>query len=103
MQRGIFLVEAWVNPLEAGELYLKAFNTSTGARLSAQRMTPRSIRLAAWSIEPNVFFPYNAEVTVYEGDWDHEYEARFELWHKNSEGKDIKLLETSRIINGWER
>lgn len=103
MQPGIFLVEAWVNPFESGELYLKVFNTSTGKRLSEDKITSNSTRLVSWNDDPKTLFPYNSVITVYEGDWDHEYEADFELWHTNSKGKEKKLLEITRIINGWQR
>ncbi len=103
MQPGIFLVEAWLNPLESGELYLKVFNTSTGERLSEERITQRSTRLVSWSDDPKTLFPYNSEITVYEGDGEQKYQARFELWHKNSQAEEKKLIEATRIINSWQR
>jgi hypothetical protein len=96
---GLFRVEVWVNAQESGELYIKAFDTSTNERLSAENMRLRSFRLAAWSNEPGVLFFYDAVISVYEGDAVHKYEARFELWHRNPEGKEKKLLETLEMIN----
>jgi|GEM_PF-2641410 len=103
MQPGIFLVEAWVAPRAKGEAFLKVFNTKTGNRLSEERITPRSTRFIGWSRDGTELFPYNSEVTVYEGDWDHQYEARFELWHRSEQGLEDKLAETTRMINGWQR
>jgi RecB family exonuclease len=42
-------------------------------------------------------------LTVYEGDWDHQYKARFEIWFKDNNGQENKLAEQIRLINGWER
>jgi len=103
MQPGIYLLEAWINPRKPGELYVKVFETKTGKRLSEERITPSSTRVASWSEDGKTFFPYNAEIIVYEGDWSHQYEARFELWHKSKSGKETKIVEKIRMINGWER
>ena len=104
MQPGIYLIEAAVSPKSAGKAYLKVFNTKTGERLSEERLTPRSMRHIGHSKEAGKFFRYTSEVTVYEGDWDHQYEARFELWHEPDNGDpNEKLAETARLINGWEQ
>ena len=71
--------------------------------LSADRITPRTMREIGWSNDGKSIFPYESEVTVYEGDWSHKYRARFEIWFRPSEGSEIKLAEKERIINGWER
>ena len=97
---GLFDLKAWANPQDSGELYIKAFDTSTNERLSSENMRLRSLRLAAWSDDPGVLFFYDAEISVYEGDAVHEYEARFELWHRNPEGEEKKVLETLEIIKG---
>ena len=103
MQPGIFVVEANINPSQAGKCYLKVFNVKTGARLSEQRLTSRSTRHTGWSVDGKTYFPYSSEVTVYEGNWTTQYEARFELWHIATEGTEQKLAETQRMINGWQR
>lgn len=103
MQPGIYRVHAAVNTTAPGVTYLKVFDTTTGARLSEQRLTPRSSRRIGWTSEEGVFFAYQSQVTVYEGDWDHQYEARFELWLREEDGTETKLDETTRMINGWQR
>ncbi|TSJ79746.1 hypothetical protein FPL22_08080 [Rariglobus hedericola] len=103
MQPGIYLIDAAIAPTQQGFAYVKAFDVKTGARLSAQRMTPRTTRHVGWSNEGKSFFPYKSELTVYEGDWSHTYEARFELWHSPLKGPEMKLAEATRTINGWER
>lgn len=103
IQPGIYLLEAAVNPSSPGMLFAKVYNVKTGQQLSVEYITRRSTRIAAWSTDGATVFPYNAEITVYEGDWDQEYEARFELWHRDRAGHETKMIETTRIINGWER
>lgn len=103
MQPGIYQISAAVNTRTPGVTYLKVYNTETGARLSEQRLAPRSSRRIGWTSEEDVFFSYQSQVTVYEGDWDNQYEARFELWLQAEDGTEIKLAETTRLINGWQR
>ena len=103
MQPGIYLVNAAVGPSEPGFAFVKVFNVKTGKRLSEERMTPRSTRYLGWSTDGKTLFPYGSEVTVYEGDWSSTYEARFELWHRTSNGTEKKVAEKTRLINGWER
>ncbi|MHC4982855.1 MAG: hypothetical protein ACYTF6_06765 [Planctomycetota bacterium] len=104
IQPGIYDVSAWVNPGAEGEVFLKVFDAGTGQRLSEDRITGRSKERIGWSKDPGVLFLYNANITVYEGDWDHSYDARFELWFKDAEtGKEKKLIDKTRTIHGWER
>ena len=103
MQPGIYLVKAGLSLNTEGSVYVKAFNADTNEPLSADRITPRTMREIGWSKDGKSIFPYESEVTVYEGDWSHKYRARFEIWFRPSEGPEIKLAEKERIINGWER
>lgn len=51
-------------------------------------------------------YPYGAGFPVYEGDWDwdHLYQARFELWFlPDAGGGGRKLLDTTQTIAGWQR
>ncbi|MEO1561492.1 MAG: hypothetical protein AAFS12_18385 [Cyanobacteria bacterium J06632_19] len=103
MQPGIYVVKAGLSTNTKGIVYVKVFNSETNERLSADRMTPRTTREIGWSKDGKSIFPYESELTVYEGDWSHKYKARFEIWFRSSEGDEIKLTEKERIINGWER
>jgi len=103
IQPGIYVLDAAVNPTAPGILFVKVFDTSSGEQLSADRITPKSTRLAAWSENGITYFPYQSEITIYEGDWSSEYEARFELWHKDKTGHETKLIEAARLVNGWQR
>ena len=103
MQPGIYIVKAGLRTKETGIAYVKAFNSKTNERLSAERMTPRTTRTMGWSEDGKTVFPFESDLTVYEGDWEHQYMARFEVWFRPKEGAEVKLLEKERLINGWER
>jgi hypothetical protein len=103
IQPGIYRIKAGLRTKEKGTVYIKAYNVATNERLSAQRMTPRTTRELGWSENGTAIFPYESELTVYEGDWANEYKARFEIWFRSTAGTEIKLMEKERIINGWQR
>lgn len=103
VQPGIYLLSASVSPTQPGFVFAKAFNATTGARLSQREIKLRSVRYVGWSEHGKTLFPYGSEVTVYEGDWSSTYEARFELWHRSAAGTEKKLAEKTRTINGWQR
>lgn len=103
MQPGIYIAEAGIRVDNEGVAYTKVFNNKTNARLSEDRITPKTIREIGWSKNGKAVFQYQSELTVYEGDWDHQYEARFEIWFKDKTGIEKKLAEKIRHINGWER
>lgn len=45
-----------------------------------------------------------ASFTIYEGDWDKPYAARFEVWFVPDSGKpERKLMEKVFKIEGWQR
>jgi hypothetical protein len=102
-QPGIYMIDAAINPREPGYTYLKAYESKSGKRLSETRITGRSTRYVGWSEDSMTLFRYGSEVTVYEGDWSHTYEARFELWHHAVDGTETKLAEMKRMVNGWEQ
>jgi hypothetical protein len=119
MQPGIYVVTAWVNPGADGRTSLRALYagpdpeapranppelTKLGAPLSEDRSTPRSVRLTGWGPDPDVLYPYESEYTIYDGDWQHRYRARFELWFTPATpGPGRKLAETTRVVSGWMR
>jgi hypothetical protein len=101
--KGIYEIEAWVKTTNKGDLYLKVYRVKSSERLSKDRVTERSKRLSGWSTKGDELFPYFSQITIYEGDWSKTYEARFELWHRQRDGSEKKLAETTRNIFGWQR
>jgi hypothetical protein len=104
MQGGIYLVDAYVNPGESGYVYLKVFEATKNTRLSRNRINQYSNEYVGWSDDPEELFFYHTRITVYEGDWDVYYPARFELWFIPDSGEpERKLIEKVFKIEGWQR
>ncbi len=103
-QLGIYDSEIWINPGEPGMLYLKAFEVTKETPLSARRLKTRSNEWVGWSDDQTELFLSNTHFTIYEGDWDKKYAARFEVWFSPDSGEaDRKLIEKVFQINGWQR
>lgn len=120
MQPGIYVATAWANPRADGRVLVRvrlvgpdpatpaAFPPElagkNGTLLSDDRSGPRSVRWIGYGPDAGVLYPYQSEVTLYEGDWQHRYTARFELWFEPSGGGAArKLVETTRVVAGWMR
>ena len=103
LEPGIYVLSAFVSPKSPGIVYVKVFNSNSGARLSKSSLKKESTRWVGWSESGSRLYPYNTEATIYEGNWNTKCEARFELWHCDEQGKETKLIEKSRLINGWQR
>jgi hypothetical protein len=107
-QPGIYNVEAWFFFTQPGRVSLKVFNTKTQRPVMMKHSQyNRKLRSAAapdgWSKAGQTLFSYRSEIMIQEGDWDHQYETRWELWQQQPDGKEQKLLETTRLVHGWER
>jgi hypothetical protein len=103
-QPGIYHVEAWFLFTQPGQLSIKVFNTKTNQPVMMKHRKPKAIKTPdGWSERGTNLFPYRAEIMIQEGDWEHQYAARWELWQQQPDGKEQKLLETTRLVNGWER
>lgn len=101
---GIYLAEIWSNPGEAGQLYLKAFEITQETPLSAHRLKGRSSEFVGWSEDPGELFRSSFQFTIYEGNWEQYYGARFEVWFSPaSGGEDRKMMESNWKIEGWMR
>lgn len=103
-QGGIYDVTIRANPGEPGRIYLQAFEVTKGAPLSSRRLEDASGEWIGWSDEPAEQFLSNSQITIYEGDWDQHYAARFEVWFAPDSGSPPrKLLERVYKIEGWMR
>lgn len=102
-QWGIYNVYAWINPGKEGYIYLKVFNADTNERLSEESISESSEEYIGWSDDPSVLFFSHSLITIYEGDWEDFYDAKFELWFHPEDGSaEAKLLETTFKVCGWE-
>jgi hypothetical protein len=103
-QPGIYNVEAWFLFTHPGQLAVKVVNTKTNRPVMMKYRGTRSPKIPdGWSERGTTLFPYRAEIMIQEGDWAHQYATRWELWQQQPDGKEQKLMETTRLVNGWER
>lgn len=103
-QPGLYNSAIWVNPGDAGMVYLKAFEVTKGTPLSVGSLREYSNEWIGWSSDPEELFFSNTHFTIYEGDWGKPYAARFEVWFKSdSGGAERKLIERVFKIEGWQR
>lgn len=99
-QPGIYRYYTRVKLKQSGTLYLKAFEITHNNPLSTTSLKERT---ASKSTMEKMML-HHQEFTIYEGDWDKPYAARFELWFEpEGKGKDHKLLEKNYLIEGWMR
>ena len=103
-QPGIYDAYVWINPGEPGMVYLKAYEVTQGTNLSATELKEASNEWIGWSDNPEELFLANAHITIYEGDWEKPYAARFEVWFVPDSGAaERKLMEKVFKIEGWQR
>jgi hypothetical protein len=103
-QPGIYHVEAWFLFSQSGQLSIKVFNTKTNQPVMMKYTKPRLPKIPdGWSERGTTLFPYRSDIMIQEGGWDRQYATRWELWQQQPDGKEKKLMETTRLVNGWER
>ena len=103
-QGGLYWYYAWINNLEAGKVYLKAYEYTGNTELSSRRLL-QATEIDIYDIGENITIIGPKNFTIYEGDWYKYYVARFELWYKPLDNTkyEIKLLEKNYLIDGWMR
>lgn len=103
-QGGIYNAQVRCNPMARGRIYLKAFEITRNFPLSVDRLKTETTEWVGWSDDPEEQFLSETHFTIYEGDWEQYYGARFEVWFKpEGGGVERKLLERDFKIEGWMR
>jgi hypothetical protein len=110
-QPGLYTYSLWTKRIEKGYCYLKAFEVTKNDPLSVDRLKERSRIDVFNSSDTLKRFDMendnnNSEsiFTIYEGDWDKPYAARFEVWFVPANGgQEKKLVEKNFKIEGWMR
>jgi hypothetical protein len=104
LQGGMYWYFAWLDNVETGKIYLKAYEYTKNIELSSEQLLKKT-EIEIDGIGENVVKAGPKEFTIYEGDWEKYYVARFELWYKplDNRKKEIKLLEKNYLIDGWQR
>ncbi|MFC5455208.1 hypothetical protein [Prosthecobacter fluviatilis] len=103
-QGGIYNALIRCNPGAPGRVYLKAFEITRNYRLSEDRLKTATNEWIGWSDDPSEQFLSETHFTIYEGDWEQYYGARFEVWFEpDDHSGERKLLERNFKIEGWMR
>ncbi len=103
-QGGIHIVDAWLDPGEAGCVWVEVRHAELGHRLSVFKTVARTQCVAPHPPDGDHLLHFVTEATVDEGNWDYTYPARFEVrFRPAAGGPDRTLLEFEREINGWQR
>jgi len=103
-QPGLYEYDFWIDRIENGTIYLKAFEITQEYALSTDRL-PKSSSIKVYNPTDSIKkFETSSHFTIYEGDWGKPYAARFEVWFKPDNGeKEKKLSSKNYIIEGWMR
>lgn len=99
---GVFAYTFYYTELEEGEIYLRCFEAGTGEPLSQERLRAAS---ASPSVPGEEFHCHvrNQGFVIYEGDPQHFYVARIEVWFRAaSDNQERKLMEKFYRVDGYE-
>lgn len=103
-QPGLFEYDCWLNSRHNGIIYLKAFEVTKNIELSKSTLREQSSVKIEITDDKVKRFGTDDTFTIYEGDWQKPYLARFEIWcDPNNEGDEFKILEKNYVIEGWMR
>ncbi len=103
-QGGLYEYDLWLNTMDSGTVYLRAFEITNNTELSESRLKERS-SIRIFDTGGQVYrFGTDSHFTIYEGDWEQFYGARFEVWFEPDNGdEEYKILEKNYVIQGWMR
>ncbi len=99
-QHGLYEYYLWYKPQEKGMVYLNVYEITKNDLLSEPRLSNRT-QAVVLKDKPTLI---HKRLTIYEGEWNYPYSARFEVWFKSEKDNvKIKLIEKNYIIEGWMR
>ncbi|MBR9833431.1 hypothetical protein GYB57_14895 [bacterium] len=103
-QPGLYEYVVWIDRIQKGTVYLKAFEITQEYQLSEKTLLKRSSIKVNNPTDAILNFRLNDHFTIYEGDWGKPYAARFEVWFKpDDKTPERKLAEKIYKIEGWMR
>ncbi|MBD3173886.1 MAG: hypothetical protein GF320_01795 [Armatimonadia bacterium] len=104
IQGGIHLVDAWLEPPEAGCVWVEIRHAELGHRLSVWKTVGRTHIVVPARSESGQVLHFETEAMVDEGNWEYTYPALFQIWFRPaSGGPDQLLVETQKETHGWMR
>jgi hypothetical protein len=96
-QGGIYNAAVRCNPGEPGRVFLKAFEITRNHPLSVEKLRAATNEWVGWSEDPDELFLSESHFTIYEGDWEQYYGARFEVWFEPDKGGEARKLIGFRV------
>ena len=92
----------WHRPITAGSIYIKAYEYTTGERLSDWKLSNRT-RHTIGSVSDK-YKLYTSKTVIDEGTFYKYYPVKFEVWFDPGNGThETQLLSKLYIIDGWDR
>ena len=92
---------AYFNTMEPGMSYLRAYEITTGRRLSAKSITKRTRQPVRWSEDAATAFCHVFKYDIMEGVVERPYRARIEVWFVPESGaSERKILEKECVVSG---
>jgi hypothetical protein len=92
---------AYFNTMEPGISYLRAYEITTGRRLSAKSITNQTRQSVRWSDDAATAFCHVFTYNIMEGVVEHPYRARIEVWFVPDSGApERKILEKVCVVSG---
>lgn len=102
-QPGLYEYNFTTKKIDSGYIYLKAFEITKNIRLSEKELNSDSKIFVFNPSDSLMTFSTKNHFTIYEGDWDKPYGAKFEVWYRPKNGNEYKLTEKKYKIFGWQR
>ena len=102
-QPGLYEYNFTTKKIDSGYIYLRAFEITKNTRLSEEELNNDSKIFVYNPTDSLKTFSTKNDFTIYEGDWNKPYGAKFEVWYQPLKGTEKKLLEKNYKIFGWQR
>jgi hypothetical protein len=101
-QPGLYEYDVWLKNIGPGTVYLKAYEITQNDALTTKYLPKTSSISVNNPTDSIIRFGTAEHFTIYEGDFDKPYAARFEVWFRAEEGGELKKLFTKNYkIEGW--
>ena len=101
-QGGIYEYSFFYPKLPEGTICLQCYEVTKNLPLSSERLR-RASRYEVNGTDHFACLVDSKRFTIYEGDWGSYDAARIEVWFRDKQGNERKLLEKIYAVEGWMR
>lgn len=96
-------IHAWINPLEAGEVFLKIIDKKGKPFYDPSFFKVNdSLRYVGWHHDAKRKFYFHFPLMQLAGALGNKEKAFFQIWFRNFSGNEKMLLEESKTVYRWE-